>query len=167
METFIDKKEYSGDIFTALENTQNFVLNHINLQAEIKGLYRDEKYEIPVVALREALVNAIIHRDYVNQGRDIKVGIYDDIVNIVSPGSLPYNITMDDIFNGRSEVRNRVLANVFKELGLIEQWGSGINRIINTCKSYGLQSPIIQEKNDYFDIEFIRPQVSASSKESF
>ncbi|MBD8490025.1 putative DNA binding domain-containing protein [Echinicola sp. CAU 1574] len=166
METFIDKKEYSGDIFTALENTQNFVLNHINLQAEIKGLYRDEKYEIPVVALREALVNAIVHRDYVNQGRDIKVGIYDDIVNIVSPGSLPNNITMDDIFNGRSEVRNRVLANVFKELGLIEQWGSGINRIINACKNYGLQSPIIQEKNDYFDIEFIRPQITVSSKES-
>ncbi|WP_215224775.1 ATP-binding protein [Echinicola shivajiensis] len=73
---------------------------------------------------------------------------------------------MDDIFNGRSEVRNRVLANVFKELGLIEQWGSGINRIINTCKSYGLQSPTIQEKNDYFDIEFIRPQITISSKES-
>ncbi|WP_041740115.1 RNA-binding domain-containing protein, partial [Echinicola vietnamensis] len=166
METFIDKKEYSGDIFTALENTQNFVLNHINLQAEIKGLYRDEKYEIPVVALREALVKAIIHRDYVNQGRDIKVGIYDDIVNIVSPGSLPNNITMDDIFNGRSEVRNRVLANVFKELGLIEQWGSGINRIISACKGYGLQTPIIQEKNDYFDNEFIRPQETSSLKES-
>ncbi|UCS93208.1 putative DNA binding domain-containing protein [Echinicola marina] len=166
METFIDKKEYSGDIFTALENTQNFVLNHINLQAEIKGLYREDKYEIPMVALREALVNAIIHRDYVNQGRDIKVGIFDDIVNIVSPGSLPNNITMDDIFNGRSEVRNRVFANVFKELGLIEQWGSGINRIINTCKSYGLQSPTIQEKNDYFDIEFIRPRVTSSSQNS-
>lgn len=157
MDVFIDKKEYSADIFSILENTQSFVLNHINLGAEIKGLYREDKYEIPEVALREALVNAVIHRDYVNQGRDIKVGIYDDIVNIVSPGSLPYNITIEDVFNGRSEVRNRVIANIFKELGLIEQWGSGINRIINACKEYGLKTPKIEEKNDFFDVEIIRP----------
>ncbi|WP_217447549.1 AlbA family DNA-binding domain-containing protein [Maribellus comscasis] len=76
MDIFVDKKEYEGDIFSILENTQSFVLNHINLKAEIKGLYREETYEIPVVALRETLVNALIHRDYVNQGRDIKVGVY-------------------------------------------------------------------------------------------
>ncbi len=134
MDVFIDKKEYGGDIFSVLENIQSFILNHINLKAEIKGLYRNETYEIPTVALREALVNALIHRDYVNRGRDIKVGIYDDIVNIVSPGSLPNTITIEDVFNGRSEARNRVVAHVFKELGLIEQWGSGINRIINACK---------------------------------
>ncbi len=157
MDVFTDKKEYSGDIFTILENTQSFVLNHINLKAEIKGLYRDETYEIPVVALRESLTNALIHRDYVNQGRDIKVGVYDDIVNIVSPGSLPSNITMEDIFNGRSEARNRVIAHVFKELGLIEQWGSGISRIINACKEHGLPVPKIEEKNDFFDVELIRP----------
>jgi ATP-dependent DNA helicase RecG len=93
----------------------------------------------------------------VNQGRDVKVGIYDDIVNIVSPGSLPSNITIEDIFNGRSEARNRVIAHIFKELGLIEQWGSGINRIINACKEQGLPTPKIEEKNDFFDVEIIRP----------
>lgn len=158
MDVFIDKKEYCGDIFSILENTQSFVLNHINLKAEIKGLYREETYEIPVVALRESLVNALIHRDYINQGRDVKVGVYDDIVNIVSPGSLPSNITIEDIFNGRSEARNRVIAHIFKELGLIEQWGSGINRIINACKELGLPAPKIEEKNDFFDVELIRPQ---------
>ena len=126
--------------------------------ATINGLYRKEIYEIPEVAIREALVNAVIHRDYVNRGRDIKVGVYDDVVNIVSPGSLPNNITMEDIFNGRSESRNRVIANIFKELGLIEQWGSGINRIVNTCKEYGLLIPKIEEKNDFMDIEIIRSQ---------
>ncbi|WP_394371825.1 ATP-binding protein [Salegentibacter tibetensis] len=79
-------------------------------------------------------------------------------MNIVSPGSLPNNITMEDIFNGRSESRNRVLANIFKELGLIEQWGSGINRIINSCKEYGLPTPKIEEQNDFMDIEIIRSQ---------
>ncbi|MBN2742441.1 MAG: putative DNA binding domain-containing protein [Marinilabiliaceae bacterium] len=158
MSVFTDKKEYNGDIFTILENIQSFVLNHINLKGEINGLYRTDTYEIPVPALREALINALVHRDYINQGRDIKVGIYDDIVNIVSPGGLPFGITMDDALNGRSEVRNRTVAHVFKELGLIEQWGSGINRIINTCLAQGLQKPKITEQNDFFDVEFFRPQ---------
>ncbi len=158
MAVFTDKKEYGGDIFTMLESTQSFVLNHINLKGEIKGLYRTDTYEIPVPAIREALINAIIHRDYVNRGRDIKVGIYDDIVNIVSPGGLPNTITIEDALNGRSEARNRVVAHVFKELGLIEQWGSGINRIISACVEHGLQTPTIAEKNDFFDVELIRPR---------
>lgn len=164
MSVFTDKKEYDGDIFSILENTQSFVLNHINLRGEIKGLQRTDTYEIPVSALREALINAIIHRDYINRGRDIKVGIYDDVVNIVSPGSLPHSITIEDVFNGRSEARNRVVAHVFKELNLIEQWGSGINRIMNDCKAYELQTPKIEEKNDFFDVEIIRPVPTESDQ---
>ncbi|MEY8701653.1 RNA-binding domain-containing protein [Francisella philomiragia] len=160
MELFIDKKEYKGDIFTILENTQNFILNHINLRGEIKGLYRTDTYEIPEVALREALINALIHRDYINKGRDIKVGIYDDIVNIVSPGSFPNTITATDIANGRSEARNKVVANVFKELGLIEQWGSGINRIKKICETNSLKEPKIAEQNDFVDVEFFRPNTA-------
>ena len=158
MSVFTDKKEYSGDIFTILENTQSFVLNHLNLKGEIKGLQRTDTYEIPVPAIREALVNAIIHRDYVNRGRDIKVGIYDDIVNFVSPGGLPNSITIEDALNGRSEARNRILAKIFKELRLIEQWGTGLNRIIESCKEQGLNPPKIEEKNDFFDIELYRPK---------
>ena len=116
------------------------------------------------MALREVLVNALVHRDYVNQGRDIKVGVYDDVVNVVSPGSLPFNITIEDIFSGRSEARNRVVANVFKELGLIEQWGSGISRIIKACKDQGLEAPRIAEKNDFFDVEIVRPVVTGSER---
>ena len=160
MELFLDKKEYGGNIFEILENVQNFILNHINLRAEIKGLYRTDTYEIPVVALREALINALIHRDYINQGRDIKVGVYDDIVNIVSPGSYPNSISQSDIDSGRSDARNRVIANVFKELGLIEQWGSGIARIKKSCLDIGLVEPKIVEMNDFVDVEFFRPIIS-------
>ncbi len=116
-----------------------------------------DTYEIPVVALREALINALIHRDYINQGRDIKVGVYDDIVNIVSPGSYPNGINQADIESGRSDARNRVVANVFKELGLIEQWGSGIARIKKSCLDIGLKEPNIVEMNDFVDVEFFRP----------
>jgi ATP-dependent DNA helicase len=158
METFIDKKEYRGNIFSVLENTQNFILNHINLSAKIEGLYRTDSYEIPLIALREALINALIHRDYANFGRDIKVGVYDDIVNIVSPGALPNIVTIEDILRGRSEIRNKVIANVFKELGLIEQWGSGISRIMIACKKAGLDQPRIREQGDFVDVEFYRPK---------
>ncbi|QKF83364.1 RNA-binding domain-containing protein [Halarcobacter ebronensis] len=158
MDMFIDKKEYQSDIFSNLENTQNFILNHINLKGEIKALQRTDTYEIPLVALREALINAFIHRDYTNSGRDIKVGVYDDIVNIVSPGSFPNTITKEDIENGRSETRNKVLANIFKELGLIEQWGSGIKRIKTLCLENHLKEPMIEEKSDFVDVEFYRPQ---------
>jgi ATP-dependent DNA helicase RecG len=157
MSVFTDKKEYEGDIFSVLESTQSFVLNHINLAGVVQGLQRTDTYEIPVPAIREAIINAIVHRDYTNQGRDVKVGVYDDIVNIVSPGGLPNTITMTDVFNGRSEARNRVLAKVFKELNLIEQWGSGISRIINSCVEHGLNAPVITEKNDFFDVELNRP----------
>jgi len=108
------------------------------------------------------LINALIHRDYINQGRDIKVGVYDDIVNIVSPGSYPNGINQEDIDSGRSDARNRVIANVFKELGLIEQWGSGIARIKKLCLNIGLKEPKIVEQNDFVDVEFYRPIVEDS-----
>ena len=158
MDIFIDKKEYQSDIFSNLENTQNFILNHINLKGEIKALQRTDTYEIPLVALREALINAFIHRDYTNSGRDIKVGVYDDIVNIVSPGAFPSTITKEDIENGRSETRNKVLANIFKELDLIEKWGTGIKRMRSACKEANIKEPIIEEKGDFVDVEISRPQ---------
>jgi ATP-dependent DNA helicase RecG len=95
--------------------------------------------------------------DYTNQGRDIKVGIYDDIVNIVSPGGLPNTLTMETLLDGRSEIRNRVIARVFKELGYIEQWGSGIQRIKSVCLAQRLAEPRIREKGDFVDVEFYRP----------
>jgi len=103
------------------------------------------------------LINALIHRDYINQGRDIKVGVYDDIVNIVSPESYPNSINQEDIDSGRSDARNKVIVNVFKELGLIEQWGSGIARIKKSCFDIGLKEPKIVEMNDFVDVEFYRP----------
>lgn len=156
MDVFLDRKEYEGDLFTQLQNAENFIKNHIKLSSEIKGLQRTDQYEIPIEAIRESLVNAAVHRDYSNDGRDIKVGIYDDIINVVSPGGFPSTITHEDILEGRSEIRNRVIARVFKELGFIEQWGSGIRRIISSCKEKGLKEPEILEKGDFVDVSLYR-----------
>ena len=157
MSLFLDRKEYSGELFSQLEQAEAFIKNHINLRGEIKGLQRTDTFEIPEAALREALINAVIHRDYTNQGRDIKVGVYDDIVNIVSPGGFPRTLTAESLTEGRSEIRNRVVARVFKELGFIEQWGSGIQRIKNSCTTHGLIEPQVRERGDFVDVEFYRP----------
>lgn len=171
MEVFLDKKEYSGDLFSQLENAENFIKNYIHLRGEIKGLQRIDTYEIPAEAIREALVNAVVHRDYSNRGRDVKVGVYDDIVNIVSPGGLPNTITEQDLLQGRSEIRNRSIASVFKALNYIEQWGTGIKRIKSTCLQHGLAEPQIRETGDFVDVVLYRStdgdtqKVSESSKE--
>ncbi len=168
MAIFLDKKEYRGDLFSQLEQSELFIKNHLHLKAEILGLQRTETYEIPIPAIREALVNAVLHRDYSNFGRDIKVGIYDDALRIVSPGGLPNGLTEDDLKQGRSEIRNRVLARVLKALGYIEQWGSGIGRIKSLCHDAGIVEPQIRERGDFVDWAFYRqplPEDSVSDRE--
>lgn len=165
MAVFLDKKEYRGDLFQQLSQAELFIKNHLHLKGEILGLQRTDTYEIPIPAIREALINAIIHRDYSNFGRDIKLGIYDDYVNIVSPGGLPNGSTLEEVLQGRSEIRNKVIARVFRRLGYIEQWGSGIARIKQLCKEAGNPEPIFKETGDFFDIEFIRGEDSAATDE--
>lgn len=165
MDVFIDRKEYEGDIFTQLENTEIFIKNHISLSSEIKGLQRKDSYEIPIEAIRESLINAAVHRDYVNRGRDIKVGLYDDILNVVSPGGFPNTITGDDILEGRSEIRNRVIARVFKELDYIEQWGTGIRRIRSSCQAAGLKEPEFNETGDSVSVKLYRKDFYHDEKE--
>jgi ATP-dependent DNA helicase RecG len=158
-QVFIDRKEYEGNIFSQLKKTEQFIKNFIYLKGEIKGLQRIDRFEIPEEAIRESLLNAVVHRDYSNYGRDIKVGIYDDMIKIISPGGFPSTITQQDIFEGRSEIRNRVIARVFKELNYIEQWGSGIRRIISSSLSYGLKTPQIMEKGDFVEVILYRDPI--------
>lgn len=145
-DVFVDKKEFDEDLFSNLHNTINFLKNHLNLHAKVKDLQREEDYEIPLVALREAVLNAIVHRDY-TRSSDIKVAIYDDLVEIVSPGGFPNGLTLEDVLNGRSELRNKVIAGLFKELRYIESWGSGIGKIKNLCQKRGIDFRIEENFN--------------------
>lgn len=156
MDIFLDKKEFTGNIFEKIENIQMFFKNHLNLSSKFEKFQRKDILEIPTLALREGIINAIVHRDYSNQGRDIKIGIYDDVVEIVSPGGLPSTLTIEQIYSGRSEIRNRVLARIFKEFNFIERWGSGINRMINLCKNANLKAPEIRETGDSVILTFYR-----------
>lgn len=156
MTEFLDRAEYTGDIFSQLDNSIRFIKKHINFGSKIDGLQRTDRYEIPLVAIREAVINALVHRDYQNYGRDIKIGIYDDILDIVSPGGFPMSITEENIFDGRSEIRNKVVARVFKELKYIERWGSGIKRIMDVCNKYDLKKPQFKESSDSVEVMLFR-----------
>ena len=166
MDIFLDKKEFTGNIFEKIENIQLFLENHLNLSSQFEKFQRKDILEIPMLALREGIINAIVHRDYSNQGRDIKIGIYDDIVEIISPGGLPSTLTIEQIYSGRSEIRNRVLARIFKEFNFIEKWGSGINRMINLCKNVNLKAPEIKETGDSVILTFYRANSMPDSAES-
>ncbi|MGL6064250.1 MAG: ATP-binding protein [Fusobacteriaceae bacterium] len=156
MTYFVDKKEFNGNIFEQIDGVEAFLRNHLNLRSKFVGFQRKDILEIPPLALREAIINAVIHRDYSNQGRDIKVAVYDHIVEITSPGCLPNTLTMEDIYTGRSEIRNKVLAKVFKELDYIEKWGSGLKRINELCREAGVKEPEIRESGDFVSVVFKR-----------
>jgi hypothetical protein len=146
----------------------NFIRAHINLHGELGSdyLHRIDTYEIPLEALREALLNAVLHRDYSIKGSDIKVAIFDHAVEITSPGSFPRGITLEDILSGRSEVRNRVIARIFREAGIIEQWGRGIRNIIHICAENGNAKPVIKESAEYVKIIFIRKEFLYATESS-
>lgn len=160
---FIDRKELTGDIFTQLEEAMKFLLSQIHLNGELgpDHLRRIDTYEIPPDALREALVNAVVHRDYLMSGSDIKIAVYDSKIEITSPGSFPKGITLDEILSGRSEIRNKVIARVFKEGELIEQWGRGIQQINRLCLESGLKQPDITESGMFVQIRFYRKEYSS------
>ena len=104
------------------------------------GIYRQDIYEIPLDAIRELIINAMVHRSYLDHGM-IQVAVYDDRLEITSPGKLPMGQTMERMKEGYSKIRNEALAHAFAYMNLIEHWGSGIPRIIDKVKTAGLREP--------------------------
>lgn len=153
---FIDRKEYTGSIYEQVENAFAFVKNHINLGAEISGLYRKDNYELPIASIREMIINAVVHRNYVLNNSAIQVAVYDDRVEVTSPGMLVGQLDINMIKEGRSEIRNQTIARVFKKMNLIERWGTGVNRIICECEEYGLPEPKFEEIGNAFRVIMYR-----------
>ena len=146
---FVDKKEFEGSIIMQLEKAYQYVLEKINLASDIVGIYRVDKYEIPPKSIREVIANAVIHRSYL-EPNDIQVALYDNRLEITSPGMLPSGVNVKRMKEGYSKLRNRAIASVFAYVNIIEKWGSGIPRIIHEIREYGLQEPeFIPFENDF------------------
>ena len=154
-DVFIDKKEYSGPLYEQIENAYQFVLRHINLGVEIEGIVRKETYELPVGAIREMIVNAVCHRNYMDNSC-VQVAVYDNRVEVTSPGMLYGGLTLEEAMSGRSKIRNRAIAEVFSRMEIIEEWGTGIRRILNRAKEFGLPEPEFLEIGDMFRVNLYR-----------
>lgn len=127
-----------------------FTKKHLTKEAVIKGARREDRWSVPLVAIREAILNAVVHADYAQSGSPIRVAIFDDRIEIENPGLLPFGLTIEDILQGVSKMRNRVIGRVFRELHLIEQWGSGIQRMTAACQEAGLPAPAFEEIGTHF-----------------
>ena len=142
---FIDLKVFDGTILEQRDDALEFVQEHIELHAKIVGLERLEIWEYPLDAIREAITNAICHRDY-EISATVQVRIFDDRLEIWGCGPLPEPLSVEDLKKRhRSILRNPVIGKCFFWIKYIEQWGTGTNRIIDACLNQGLPEPIFEE----------------------
>ena len=152
-----DRKDVRDDLLTQLNVAMEFLKKHLNVRSEISGFDREDIYEIPLDALREAIVNAIIHRDYSMGGTSIYVSVFDDRVEIVNPGGLPVGVTKDN-FGKESIRRNLIIADLFHRMGKVERMGSGIERMRNLMVKAKLQAPVFTADTFFHAIFYRNPE---------
>jgi predicted HTH transcriptional regulator len=152
----LDSAEIRSLPVPAVDETIAFVRRNTSREAVIGAVRRVDRWTFPAVALREAVVNAVVHADYSQRGAPIRVAVFDDRLEVENPGLLPFGLTVEDIRRGVSRLRNRVIGRVFHELGLIEQWGSGIQRMTAACREAGLDEPLLEELGGRFRVTLSR-----------
>lgn len=137
---FLDRQDVPS-LLDAVADVPRFIVRNTRLASKIEGMQRKDIAEYPAIAIREVLINALAHADYGRSGMRIMISIFSDRLEIQSQGALPFGMTLDDFRAGVSHVRNIVVSRVLHELGLMEQWGSGYQRIINACRKGGYPKP--------------------------
>lgn len=155
---FLDMKVMAGDIIAQVPAAMEFIQRHISMAAEIVAtqVERIDRWEYPLEALREAIINAVCHRDYCDSG-NVQVRIFDDRIEVWSPGLLPEGITIPDLYRTHSlRPRNHRIAHAFFLINYIEQWGTGTLRMIELCKAEGLPEPEYDERSGAVVVSFKR-----------
>ena len=147
---FKDRRELSGSLLEQLEEAFDYIERYNRTRAEFSGLDRLDMRDYPPEAIREALLNAIVHRDYSFSGAAL-ISIFEDRIEFVTIGGLVKGITLDDVKLGVSVLRNQNLANIFYRLRLIEAYGTGILKI-NECYDDYAVKPIIETTSNAFKI---------------
>jgi ATP-dependent DNA helicase RecG len=154
---FEDMTVVRGTIVQQVPDVLNFIRKHVRVGAKITGKpERQETWEYPKEALREAIVNAICHRDYEDTG-NVQVRIFDNRIEVWNPGTLPKGLTIEDLKGEhRSQPHNTLIAECFYLIKYLEQWGTGTNRMLRLCKDAGLPEPIFDQKAGSFVVVFKR-----------
>ena len=156
----LDSKEFTADINSNFEGAFAYLQSKLKTEYIIK-MERTEKLELPEEALREALINAMVHRDYFSDGH-VQVDIYHDRVEISNPGGLARGMRLEEL--GRKSVpRNHLLFGLMQRMELVERAGTGISRMNLAMDGYLLPKPKIEADRDWFTITFLRPDLQRES----
>ncbi len=152
---FVDRREFEGSIQNQMEAAFQYVLEKINRGMRIQGMYRQDRYELPVDSVREMIANSVAHRSYLEPG-NIQVALFDDRLEVTSPGMLLNGVSIKKMKEGYSKPRNRAIASAFAYMKIIEKWGSGIPRILRECSEYGLPEPEFIDFDGDFRVNMYR-----------
>ena len=152
---FVDRREFDGPIQNQVDAAYQYVLEKINMGMQIHGIYRQDVYELPTDSVRELIANAVAHRSYLESG-NIQVAIFDDRLEVTSPGMLLNNVSIKKMMEGYSKPRNPAIANAFAYMKIIEKWGTGIPRIFRECRDYGLPDPELIDFDGDFRVNMYR-----------
>ena len=152
---FLDRREFGGSVIDQVEQAYQYVLSKINLGANFDHLVRRDVYEIPTWPIRELITNAVLHRSYL-AASSVQVCLYDDRLEISSPGGLKRGLRLEDALAGQSEIRNKALALPFQYMRLIENWGTGLRRVRREVAEFGLRDPGFVVSDSMFRVNIYR-----------
>ena len=156
----LDRKEFKGNLYDIYKEVMTYFQAKLNSALIPHAQGRDERLELPESALREAVVNAIAHRDY-RSTANVQIYIFQDRVEIVTPGGLPAGMREEDL-GSRSVPRNPLLFNMLYRMKLVEQIGSGIRRIHDACLEHGVAEPDIHVSPDWLTVTFPRQEAAVA-----
>jgi len=156
----LDRKAFHGNLYSIYQEVMAYFQAKLNSALIPHAQGRDERLELPESALREAVVNAIAHRDY-RSTANVQVYIFQDRVEIVTPEGLPAGMREEDL-GSRSVPRNPLLFNMLYRMKLVEQIGSGVRRIHDACLEHGVAEPSIQVSTDWVIVTFPRREVAVA-----
>ncbi|MDH3599717.1 MAG: putative DNA binding domain-containing protein [Candidatus Tectomicrobia bacterium] len=140
-ETIIDRQDIMGRLPQQIEHAEAFILRNTRLSTKIESVRQEDRREYPRAVIREAIVNAVVHRDYSLEGAQTLLYIFDNRLEIRSPGALPNSVTLDNIRTHYSKPRNETIARVLLNLGYVNRLGSGIPRMIRLMREHTGREP--------------------------
>ena len=161
----LDRRDFQSDVYTMVGDAMTWVRSKINVRYIITGsVNREERPELPLDAIREAVVNAVAHRDY-RSTANVQVCLYHDRLEIVSPGGLPAGMTEAEL-GVKSVPRNPLLFGILHRMDAVEHIGSGIRRIRDLCREWGVPAPVIDVSEHWVTVGFRRPAVGGEGSDS-
>ncbi|MCZ7574960.1 MAG: hypothetical protein M5U01_40935 [Ardenticatenaceae bacterium] len=159
--SYIDRRDLRGPLYQLVDDAEQFIYRHMKVGRRIEGFVGIEYREYPQEAVREAIVNAVVHRDYSRRGQRIRVFMFDGRIEVYSPGPLPPGISLEKMrrLEPQSVLRNPIIVGVFRDLGsrYIERLGTGIRRMALVMQAHGLPRPRFEEVGSEFRATLMGP----------